>query len=185
MGRICEPQPVLLIVAAFSREKAALEWVRARAESAWGPVTLSSDEFEFDQTDYYAASMGSGLVKRFFACEPLIKPGRLAAIKRETNAWEDEYAHSAGLALSRPLNIDPGYITQAKLILASTKDHAHRLYLADGIYAEVTLQFVHSEWRPLAWTFPDYRRAEYHEFFSACRAYLRGKLADASQGDCT
>ena len=65
------------------------------------------------------------------------------------------------------MNLDPGYITPAKLVLASTKDHAHRLYLADGIYAEVTLAFRGKQWQPLEWTYPDYRRADFQEFFTA------------------
>jgi hypothetical protein len=74
----------------------------------------------------------------------------------------------------RPLNLDPGYLTPAKLVLASTKDHAHRIYLSRGIYAEVTLFYKDRHWQPREWTFPDYRRADYQEFFSQCRAYLRG-----------
>ena len=72
----------------------------------------------------------------------------------------------------RPLNLDPGYITAAKLVLASTKDHAHRIYLQDGIYAEVTLAYRHRAWQPLEWTYPDYRRADFQEFFTRCREFL-------------
>jgi hypothetical protein len=71
------------------------------------------------------------------------------------------------------LNLDPGYLTPAKLVLASTKDHAHRLYLARGIYAEVTLYFKGRRWQYRDWTFPDYRRDDYQQFFSACRELLR------------
>ena len=74
---------------------------------------------------------------------------------------------------SRPLNLDPGYLTAAKLVLASTKDHSHRLYLAEGIYAEVTLYYRDGRWQPREWTFPDYRRADYQEFFNAARRLLR------------
>jgi hypothetical protein len=72
----------------------------------------------------------------------------------------------------RPLNLDPGYITPAKLLLASTKDHAHRIYLAEGIYAEITLMFRQRRWQPTEWTYPDYRRDDYQEFFSQCREWL-------------
>jgi hypothetical protein len=66
-------------------------------------------------------------------------------------------------------------MTPAKLVLASTKDHAHRIYLSQGIYAEVTLFYRDREWQAREWTFPDYRRADYHAFFDACRNYLLRK----------
>lgn len=178
MGDIHEPASVLLLVAVSSRYAAALDWARARIERQCGPLALVSDPFDFTETAYYAATMGEGLKKQFIACERRIDPGELARIKRETNAWEAEYASLGEHAEPRPLNLDPGYITPAKLVLASTKDHAHRLYIGDGIYAEVTLAYRARQWQPLEWTYPDYRRADYQAFFTTCREYLlvhRGK----------
>ena len=172
MGAIHDPTPVLLIVAASSRHDAALQWAREQIEAAFGPVALASDAFAFTETDYYAATMGGDLKKQFLACERLVDPGRLAEIKRQTNAWEAEYAARGEHAEPRPLNLDPGYITPAKLVLASTKDHAHRMYLGGGIYAEVTLAFRDKQWQPMEWTYPDYRRDDYQAFFTRCREYL-------------
>ncbi len=173
MGQANSASPVLLILAAFSRHAEALVWAREKTDSMWGPVALASPAFEFSETDYYAATMGAGLRKQFFAFEKLIDPGRLAEIKLQTNAWEQQYAAVAKHAESRPLNLDPGYITLAKLVLASTKDHAHRIYLGQGIYAEITLHFRHGDWQPTQWTYPDYRRPDFQEFFTACREYLK------------
>ena len=78
-----------------------------------------------------------------------------------------------GWMATSPLNLDPGYVTLAKLVLASTKDHAHRIYLADCIYAEVTLSYRGGAWQPFEWTYPDYRRADFHVFFTRCRELLR------------
>ncbi len=172
MGDINEPDAVLLLVAMSSRHAAALEWAREKFESRFGRLARVSAAFEFTETAYYTATMGEGLKKQFIACERPIDPGELARIKRETNAWENEYAALGQHAEPRPLNLDPGYVTPAKLVLASTKDHAHRLYLGDGIYAEVTLAYRQRQWQPLDWTYPDYRRADYQEFFTACREYL-------------
>jgi hypothetical protein len=131
-----------------------------------------SEPFDFTETDYYAATMGSGLKKQFFAFERLVDPGSLADIKCQTNLWEAEYAALGRHVEPRPLNLDPGYITPAKLVLASTKDHAHRLYLRDGIYAEVTLAYRAKRWQPLEWTYPDFRRDDFQQFFTACREHL-------------
>ncbi|MBI1902112.1 MAG: DUF4416 family protein, partial [Planctomycetia bacterium] len=135
----------------------------------------------FDDTDYYAREMGTNLRKVFLAFERLIDPGELAPIKLLTNAWEREYADSSGAggpassAEPRPLNLDPGYLGLGKLVLASTKDHAHRIYLGQGIFAEVTLHYVRGlGWQPLPWTFPDYRRPPALDFFTRCREYLYG-----------
>jgi hypothetical protein len=172
MGEIHEPAVVLLIVAVSSRYVGAISWTRARLEEHFGPIALASEAFDFTETDYYTDTMGTELKKRFLACERLIDPGQLPDIKRESNRWEAEYASQGGHSEPRPLNIDPGYITPAKLVLASTKDHAHRLYLSDGIYAEVTLAYRQRQWQPHEWTYPDYRRADYQEFFTACRQFL-------------
>jgi Domain of unknown function (DUF4416) len=172
MGEVHQSSPALLLIAVVSRHDAAFRWARERATQQHGPVALASDAFDFTETDYYAATMGANLKKQFLAFERTIDPAALAEIKRHTNEWEAEYAALAGHAEPRPLNLDPGYITPAKLVLASTKDHAHRIYLRDGIHAEVTLNFRHRRWQPLDWTYPDYRREDYHRFFCDCRAWL-------------
>jgi hypothetical protein len=172
MGEIHAPAPVLLLVAASSRYIEALDWARQRCAARYGPVALASDPFDFTETDYYTATMGADLKKQFCAFERLIDPAALADVKLESSRWEAEYAALARHPEPRPLNLDPGYITPARLVLASTKDHAHRVYLRDGIYAEVTLMYRHRRWQPLEWTYPDFRREDYQRFFSQCRERL-------------
>lgn len=180
MGDIHEPASVLLIVATTSRHEAALEWACEQLSERHGPVVLASPPFQFTETDYYTATMGAGLKKQFFGFERLIDSRELASIKRLTNEWETKYAALGRHAEQRPLNLDPGYVTPAKLVLASTKDHAHRIYLRDGIFAEVTLVYRQRKWQPLEWTYPDYRRDDYQRFFSECRERLLncGQYAD-------
>jgi hypothetical protein len=177
MGAIHPPSPALLMVAAFSRYDEAIDWARERIAAQWGSIALESPRFAFDETRYYDPTMGAGLKKCFWAARAPVDPGALAERKLEANLWEGEYASLARHAESRPLNIDPGYLTLAKLVLASTKDHAHRLYLGAGIYAEVTLSYRDRRWQAHEWTFPDYRRADYQAFFTECRDYLKGAIA--------
>lgn len=181
MGTPAESAPVLLILAAISRHDAALDWAKERAESAWGPAALVSAAFEFSETDYYRDSMGPSLKKQFLAFEKFVGAERLAQFKLQTNQWEAEFAATAQHIEPRPLNLDPGYITLAKLVLASTKDHSHRIYLGTGIFAEVTLHFRAGEWQASSWTYPDYRRADFQQFFVECRDYLKQHCGEAAK----
>ena len=176
MGDIKPPAPVLMISAAFSRYDEALRWGAERAAAAWGPIALVSPTFDFIETEYYIPTMGPGIKKLFWAFEQLVNPGKLPQCKIESNAWEDEYAALGRHPESRPLNLDPGYLNESKLILASTKDHFHRMYLADGIYGEITLHYRNRQWQHHESTFPNYRRADYQAFFTQCREYLRARL---------
>jgi hypothetical protein len=173
VGEIRPSPPVLLILAAFSRYESALAWSRERAEQAWGPVALVSPPFEFRETQFYEATMGTGICKVFFAFENLIDAARLVEFKHLANAWEEEFSRRQSCSEPRPLNLDPGYLTEAKLVLATTKDRDHRVYLDRGIFAEVTLHYQGRQWQPSRWTYPDYCRADYHQFFTRCRDYLR------------
>lgn len=173
MGAITDQRPVLLFLGVFSRHESALDWARQRAETTWGPIALTSKVFSFDDTSYYEKSMGAELKKVFFTFERLIDPTALIDIKRATNDFEEEYRVESDHSESRPVNLDPGYVTEAKLVLATTKDRDHRLYLGRGIFAEVTVHFRRGVWVTHPWTYPDYQSAGYHEFLTECRDYLR------------
>jgi hypothetical protein len=173
MGQPTFHAPVARLLAVITRYDEALAWTKATLAGAWGPVALQSPSFPFRETDYYTATMGPELNKTFLVFEPLADPGDVADWKFRSNAWEDEYAALRRHDELRPLNLDVGYITPAKLVLASTKDHAHRMYLGRGMYAEVTLFYKHRMWQHHDFTFPDYRRADYHAFFEEVRRWLR------------
>jgi hypothetical protein len=116
--------------------------------------------------------MGSRLSRCFYFYPPPFDPADLAEIKLRTNALEAEAVRTLDLGVERPVNLDPGYLTPSKLVLASTKDHAHRIYLRDGIYAEITLQYRKKTFQPWPWTFPDYRSDGYIAFFNEVREKL-------------
>lgn len=178
MGEATTHRRVLLIVAAFSQDPAALDWARRRLTANWGPLELESEYFAFTETDYYAQSMGSQLLKVLWAFRELIDPASLPERKLAANAWEQEYAAEFPAPVTRPLNLDPGYLTEAKLILASTKDRDHRIYLDRGIFAENTLYFHAGSWQKRPWTYPDYQRADYHQFLMRCRQYYRSRKGE-------
>ena len=175
MAQPRSPVPVLLVVAAFSRHDDLREQARHRLEEVHGPIALASAVYAFDQTTYYETTMGPGLRKELWAFRDLIAPDRLPDVKRATNALEQTLA--AGRTEARPINLDPGYLVLGKFVLATTKDQAHRLYLRDGIFAEVTLHFRAGAFEPWPWTYADYRLAEVIAFLGQAREYYRQALA--------
>ncbi len=173
MGRVRKAEPVKLFCGLLSGDEGLLRRAVGLLGRVFGPVERTSDVWPFDQTDYYRDQMGPDLLRQFVSFGPLVDPGRLAEIKRETNELERRIAEdTAALGIERPVNIDPGYVTPAKLVLATTKDRGHRIYLSSGIYAEVTLIYAHGAWQPLEWTYPDYRRPEYLAYFERLRQRL-------------
>lgn len=180
MGEASAHRRVLCFVAAFSRYPEALAWARQRLETRWGPLALESALFEFRETAFYESTMGPDLRKVLWAFQQLIDPASLAPRKLLTNQWEREYAARYAGPEPRPLNLDPGYLTEAKLILASTKDRDHRIYLDQGVFAENTLYFHAGSWQKRPWTYPDYQRADYHQFLVRCREYYRSRKHEDS-----
>lgn len=173
--------PTLLIAAIFSRHGQALDWALGRIAGSWGAILCASERFEFSETAYYNRLMGEGLRKQLVAVEGDFDPGLLADIKLRSNAWEAEYAALQTFPEARPLNIDPGYVTPMKVVLASTKDRAHRIYLRDGIYAEECLYYHNRSWQGRPWTYPDYLRADYHAFLLQVREHLQERLKRGDQ----
>ncbi len=173
MGEISKPQPAMLIAAITSRYEPAIDWAIEKATTQWGDVALRSPLFEFNETEFYEKTMGTELKKRLIAFERLIDPEQIAAAKVLSNQWEHEYNLQSDVAEERPINIDPGYITQAKLVLATTKNRDHRIYLQQGIFAEITLHFHSGKWQKSRWTYADYQRDDFQTFFTQCRDLLR------------
>ena len=174
--------PVLLVTAIFSRHAEALAEARTRLEQLFGPVQLTGPPFVFDQTTYYEASMGPDLRKQFLAFRDLVAPDRLPDIKLRTNALEEEMAASGRYPEARPLNVDPGLLELGKFLLATTKDQAHRVYLRDGIFAEVTLRYHAGAFEPWPWTYADYRLPCVHDFLQLARDYYRQRLREEGGG---
>jgi len=77
------------------------------------------------------------------------------------------------------VNVDPGYVSLGKLVLASTKDHAHRLYLDRGVYGEVMLTYQQGCFRPWPWTYPDYASDGYCAMFGEIRECYKAQLRGA------
>jgi hypothetical protein len=179
MGTPKKYEPCLAFVAGFSADPAALDWLDQRLASQWSPIAMRSRRLAFDQTTYYQSDMGDGLLKQLWILDGFFDPAELPRYKNESNDWETEYSTQSSQTVSRPLNIDPGYLSLTKLVLASTKNRLHRLYLSDGIYAEISLKFIKDNWEAWPWTYEDYRTSPYIQFCNQAREELKRMLREA------
>jgi len=178
MGRVREPSPVKLVVSVFGRDRTLLESAPGTLAASFGPIDFASEYLPFDHTDYYTAEFGAGLQRQILAFRNLIAPGSLAQVKRTTNELECSWMQGD----RRLLNLDPGYISLSKLVLATTKDYSHRLYLGQGIYGEVTLHYRHGAFHPWEWTYPDYASERYCQLFAAIRSLYVQQLNSLPPG---
>lgn len=174
MGHLRAPRRVSPLVTVLATRPAWLAATRAPLEALLGPLALESQDFLFDGTAYYASTMGSPLLRRFYLFKERFDPGVLADWKLACNQMEEEFATQFQSTDSnvpeRPVNIDPGYIDGSKLVLASTKDFAHRIYLRDGIFAEITAGYRDNKWETYYFTFPDFKAGHYFPFLTQARA---------------
>jgi hypothetical protein len=142
-----------------------------RLQRAFGPCDWVSPELPFAYTRYYDTEMGAPIARFFVSFREPVDPASLAAAKLTTNALEEEFRRP-GL---RPANLDPGLLSLAHFVLASTKPSAHRVPLASGIYAEVELLYEHGRFRPVEWTYPDYRSEEYRGLLEHIRGLFKAQ----------
>jgi hypothetical protein len=169
MGTPTVPKPAKLMMSLISREDGLLMKAMEDLKSIYGEVDLLSDLLPFDFTPYYDEEMGSPLFRRFIAFKELVPREALADIKMRTNGVEERYSRDG----CRRVNIDPGVLSAENLVLATTKGCAHRPYLRDGIYADLTLIFQSRSFKPLEWTYPDYGQGEVIELMNGLRrSYL-------------
>jgi len=176
-----EPDPAMLIAGLIFRPDFTLEPFlndlcsrMDRIVIPWHrPVSVIkvSEPHPFDFTSYYEQEMGRGLMRAFVALSALIPQEALSEAKHVARRLELEHLDSSG---GRRINLDPGLLCAEKLVLASTKNFTHRIYLEKGVFAELTLIFQKGGFRPLPWTYPDYQADWAVEFWNSTRReYLK------------
>lgn len=146
--------------------------LRPRLETLLGPIDYESELIPFTQTSYYDAELGAPIFRRILSFAPPLAMDRLAEVKLATNALELEWT----VAERRLFNLDPGYITQERLVLATGKNFSHRVYVGQGIWADLTLIFHKGDWCDLPWTFPDYATPEIKAHLSRIRDRYKASL---------
>lgn len=165
-------EAVKLFAGLLISDKDELRLVLESLVGEYGLVDFVSPIKPFTYTDYYCPEMGDRMERMFVSFAALMRPELLPDVKLRTNALEKVFSRLEG----RKVNIDPGYISSAHIILATGKGYAHRPYLRDGIYADLTLVYGHKSFQTLPWTYPDYGEQETREMFKTIRTKYMAQL---------
>lgn len=170
------PLPAKLVCSVLSAQMDAL-WpeILAALTDLFGPTDSVSEALPFDFTAYYDKELGAPIVRRFLSFARLVPQDTLVTAKLATNALETRLAHPDG---RRRVNFDPGILTQERLVLATGKNFTHRVYLGQGLFADLTLVFQAGSWQVLPWTFPDYASPALRDILTDIRDRYRQNLRD-------
>ncbi len=166
MGKIQKEIPVKLICGFIFSKEDLFKNAAKKLAKKFGKIDFVSVALPFDYTNYYEKEIGKDLLRKFISFQNLISPARLSPVKLFTNKLEKTFS----VAGSRQINIDPGYVSSSKLVLATTKDYSHRIYLSKGIFVEITLEFKGNGFMFLPWTYPDYKTDSYRQIFNKVRS---------------
>lgn len=158
-------QPAKLVIGLFTNNKQGFVQVCSQLQDHYGPVDLISRWFDFAYTDYYREEMGAPLFRRMLAFQNLIAQEQLVPIKRKTNSLEKALSKNG----RRSINIDPGFLLYERFVLATAKNYTHRIYIGQGIYADLTLIYQKGAYQPLPWTYPDYASSQMGGFLMQVR----------------
>jgi hypothetical protein len=183
MGAIKSPTPVKFLIAMLVAPDGMdkIDLFDTALEQQFGPIDLKSQNWPFDLTDYYTPEMGPNLTRRFVSFENLIDPDRLAQAKITTNTIEEQLTKQFRNQNSgRIVNLDAGYLTLSQFVLATTKNYSHRLYIGQGIWAEITLRYQKGKYIKWEWTYPDYADGRYNDFLIRVREKLKSQLPPKS-----
>jgi hypothetical protein len=162
------PLPAKLVIGILFRDPELRSEALRELTSRFGPLDFLSEPIRFTYTDYYEPEMGPGILRQVGSFLELIPIEGLPDVKLFTNALEARFSERG----ARRLNLDPGILSEERLILATGKNYIHRIYLREGIYADLTLIYQKGAYRPLPWTYPDYSEPAVRHYLGVLRRKL-------------
>jgi hypothetical protein len=173
MGKPANPKPALLFTGILYSDESYLSKAKESLLSIFGAALMETPPVSWDYSKYYKEEIGSPIMRTFIFFKNLINPAEIADIKLRTNDIEASLSTGG----KRNVNIDPGYLTLANVVLATTKGYSHRIYLGKGIYGEVSLMYKEKNktFIPHIFTYPDYRDKNCIEMFLKAREFLKLK----------
>ncbi len=173
-----QADPVKLFIAVLGENLEQMAQAVAQLEQTYGPVDLRSESFPFNHTAYYEEEMGSSLQRQFFSFERLADPACIVELKLAA----DEIEQASADHHRRIVNLDPGYMDFCKVVLASYKYNGQKIYLRDGVYADVVLLYVKGIFEPFLWTFPDFSTGAYSPVLAQIRGRFKQQMKERRGG---
>ncbi|MBN1356070.1 DUF4416 family protein [bacterium] len=168
--------PSVLFFAILATDMDPYQSARAELTEKFGTIIHEISPSPFTLTRYYDLEMGERLLKGFIGFAQPVSQADLVRCKRTARDIEWRHAIATDGKIRRKLNLDPGLVTLASVILSTSKNFAHRIYIGDGVFAEVTLIYHPSGWRELPWTYPDYKTPGVMDFLIRCRSNLKKNI---------
>lgn len=172
MGKIKKKEKVKLIIGFIFQKEDIFDRTKEILRKKFGEIDFESKLLNFTHTNYYNKELGEDLKRKFLSFNKLVNPNSLVKIRHLTQRLEEKLS----LKENRQINIDPGYIDLSKLVLATTKDYKHRIYLWNGTYAEATLYYEGGDFKVFPWTYPDYKSPQYSEIFKRIRQIYKDQI---------
>lgn len=160
-----KPKKAVLFIGLISNKEELFKEVKEKLVYLYGEVIYETEIFNWDFTNYYEGELGKNLKKQFLFFKKLIDIEEIVDIKMQTNKIEDKYSKNN----KRLINIDPGYLTENKVVLPSAKDRPHKIYIKDGIYCDPVLKYQNNSYQPFEHSFPDFKTKKYIELFNKIR----------------
>lgn len=168
------PSPVKLFIVTLHSDRELVAFAISQFKVEWGNTDFESGDFPFEETDYYEEEMGPALQRRFYSFEDPIPPDRIVEAKLHCNVIEEHFMKDG----KRQINLDAGYLDTYKVVLASAKYGGQKIYLRDGIYADMTLTMYKGKWESFLWGFPDFKSRKYDEVLCKIRDLYKAQRAD-------
>jgi hypothetical protein len=166
------PEDAVIFIASLYSLKEVFNAASPVLQDLFGPIYYESPPLPWNYSVYYDGELGTPLYRHFMFFERIADPVSLVEAKLAVLEIEN------GLSLrgKRRINLDPGYMTLAKVVLASRKNYSHRIYLGRGVFCELELYYQEGRFNPLPYTYFDYRDDLFLKFFTKARVLLKKRL---------
>lgn len=165
------PEFAILFVGAIYSSAEVFTAASAELRESFGDILLESPALPWNYTDYYENELTPPCYRSFVFFEADIDASYVVDAKLTAMKIEDRFSRGG----ARQINIDPGYMTLAKVVLVSRKNYSHRIYLGRGVFGEAELFYKDGIFNAFPYTYPDYRDTTFLDFFYAARSLLKKK----------